>query len=207
MTPCTATTINTYDQCAGAYADKFMDYPTYREMMTRFRDGYVTEGDAVLDIGCGPGNNAKLLREKGVRLTGIDLSAEMVTLAKAHVPGGDFRVGDIRELPEIGPFDAVVASFCIVHITPGETRELMARIASLLVPGGALYLSFMVGKNDGYEATSFSSGGEIHFTYHDPDQIVGWLADNDLSVVESRQSDYPEADGSVTTDIFLFARK
>ncbi|WP_300673193.1 class I SAM-dependent methyltransferase [Desulfoluna sp.] len=207
MTKHMETTIRTYDQCAGAYADKFMDYPAYQEMMVRFRDRYVTDGDAVLDIGCGPGNNAVLLSEKKVRLTGIDLSPEMVKRAQAHVPQGDFQVGDIRALPEIGPFHAVIASFCIVHITSAEARKVIDKVASLLAPGGALYLSFMVGKQDGYETACFSDGGEIHFIYHDPDQVKDWLAENHLSIVETHQSDYPEPDGSLTTDIFLFVRK
>ncbi|SCY07891.1 aminotransferase class I/II-fold pyridoxal phosphate-dependent enzyme [Desulfoluna spongiiphila] len=207
MTDSLKTTISTYDDCADAYADKFMDYPAYREMMIRFRDTYVKKGAAVLDIGCGPGNNAALLSEKKVALTGIDLSAEMVNRARAHVPSGDFRVGDIRDLSGLGTFDVVIASFCIVHITPEEARGVIKEAASLLVPGGALYLSFMVGKKDGYETTSFSGGGEIHFTYHDPEAVKGWLAENQLSVVETHLSDYPEGDGSITTDTFLFIRK
>jgi len=207
MTDSLKTTISTYDDCAGAYADKFMDYPEYREMMIRFRDTYVVEGAAVLDIGCGPGNNAALLCEKKVALTGIDLSAEMVSLARAHVPSGDFRVGDIRDLSGLGTFDVVIASFCIVHITPEEARGVIKEAASLLAPGGVLYLSFMVGKKDGYDTASFSGGGKLHFTYHDPEAVNGWLAENQLTVVETHLSDYPEEDGSITTDTFLFIRK
>lgn len=207
MTDSTKTTIDTYDQCADAYAEKFMEYPEYQKMMVRFRDGYVKAGDAVLDIGCGPGNNAKIVSEKGVILMGIDLSADMVERAKSHVPTGFFRKGDMRRIYETGPFDVVIASFCIVHLIPEETRELIHKMASLLESGGALYLSFMVGKKDGFETTSFSGDGEIYFVYHDPDQIKGWLKETHLTVVESHLSDYTEEDGSITTDAFLFIRK
>ena len=207
MIDSTETTIGTYDRCADAYADKFMDYPEYQKMMVRFRDGYVKAGDAVLDIGCGPGNNAKVVGEKGVTLMGIDLSAEMVARAKTHVPTGFFRKGDMRRIYETGPFDVVIASFCIVHLLPEEARSLLHRVASLLSPGGTFYLSFMVGKKDGFETTSFSGGGEIHFVYHDPDQIKGWLEETELVIEESHQRDYAEDDGSMTTDTFLFIRK
>jgi len=203
----TKTTIDTYDQCADAYTDKFMNYPKYQEMMVRFRDGFIKEDDAVLDIGCGPGNNGKIVSEAGVTLMGIDLSAEMVARAKANVPTGFFRKGDIRRIYEKGPFDVMIASFSIVHLLPEETRELIHRVAELLVPGGTFYLSFMVGKKDGFETTSFSGGGEIHFTYHDPEQIKAWLEETNLTIEETHVSDYPEDDGSITTDTFLFIRK
>jgi len=209
MTSRLKTTISTYDDSAAAYADKFMDYAPYREMMIRFRDSYVPEGAAVLDIGCGPGNNAVLMTGKKASVTGIDLSAEMVSLAKAHMPSGDFcfRVGDIRDLSGLGTFDVVIASFCIVHISPEEARGVITEVASCLAPGGALYLSFMVGKKDGYETAGFSGGRKLHFTYHDPEAVKGWLAENHLAVEETHLSDYPEPDGSITTDMFLFVRK
>ena len=207
MTEKMETTIATYDKCADAYAERFMNYPDYQKMMVLFRDKYIKAGDAVLDIGCGPGNNAKIVSETEVTLMGIDLSAEMVEQAKTHVPTGFFRKGDMRRIYETGPFDVVIASFCIVHLQAEEARSLFHRLAALLEPGGVLFLSFMVGKENGFETTRFSDGEEIFFVYHDTDQIKEWLAEVELKVVEHHDQDYTEEDGTITTDTFLFVQK
>ncbi|MCP4116279.1 MAG: class I SAM-dependent methyltransferase [Desulfobacteraceae bacterium] len=195
-----------YDNNAAKYADKFMSFAPYGEKIRRFRDRYVKENSTLLDLGCGPGNNAAILsRMEGVRITGLDLSREMVRLAKAHVPEGDFRVTDLRELDFKEHCDVVVASFCIVHLTLEETASLIRKIGTILKSGGHLYLSFMEGRGQGFETTSFSED-EIFFNYYDRDTITALLAQNHLAVVETLEGEYEEQDGSVTTDIFMVAQ-
>lgn len=199
-------TTTAYDNNAGRYADKFMAFAPYAEKMCRFRDRYVTENSTLLDLGCGPGNNAVLLsRVEGIRIIGMDLSREMVRLAKANVPEGDFCVKDLRDLEFKEPCDAVLASFCIVHLTLEETATLIRKIAGILKPSGHLYISFMEGQGQGFETTSFSED-EIFFNYYDREKIAALLARNHLAVVETLEGDYEEQDGSVTTDIFMVAQ-
>ncbi|MBI9087883.1 MAG: class I SAM-dependent methyltransferase [Desulfobacterium sp.] len=199
-------TTTAYDNNAERYADKFMAFAPYAEKIRRFRDRYVTENSTLLDLGCGPGNNAAILSTvENLRIIGMDLSREMVRLAKANVPEGDFSVKDLRDLDFKEPCDAVVASFCIVHLTLEETAILIRKIARILKPGGHLYLSFMEGRGQGFETTSFS-GDEIFFNYYGRDKIAALLEQNQLAVVETLEGDYEEQDGSFTTDIFMVAQ-
>ncbi len=128
-------------------------------------------GDAVLDVGCGPGRHAIALAEFGCEVVGLDISERFVEVATASAeqlegPGSAvFRVADARRLGDIGDlaarFDAVV-SLCQgafgLSGGPGTadqpvldgdlvlpTRELdesiMAGMAGALKPGGSIVVS------------------------------------------------------------------
>lgn len=64
----------------------------------------------------------------------------------------------------------------------------------------------MEGKGQGFEKTSFSED-EIFFNYYDRDYMRERLKHHNLELLEDLAEDYPEKDGSVTKDIFMFARR
>jgi SAM-dependent methyltransferase len=59
----------------------------------------VGKGARVLDVGCGAGRAAQMAAERGASMAGLDASAKMIEIAKRRTPSGDFRVGDMQELP------------------------------------------------------------------------------------------------------------
>ncbi len=56
-------------------------------------------GTAYLDAGCGSGMAAQIAAERGVRVSGLDATANLIAIAKTRVPDGDFHVGDLEDLP------------------------------------------------------------------------------------------------------------
>ncbi|SDP21173.1 Methyltransferase domain-containing protein [Pedococcus dokdonensis] len=102
-----------------------------------------TTPSLVADLACGTGTMSVLMAELGHRVQGVDLSAEMVRLARAKsAPFGSaiaVEQGDAGEPPlEPGSFDVVFAR----HIlwTLPEPTEALRRWAALLRPGGRLVL-------------------------------------------------------------------
>ena len=69
-------------------------------------------GLAVLDAGCGTGYLSRKLRDRGARVTGVDLAARRIEIARADHPDIDFRVDSCTELATLGDeqFDLVVAN-------------------------------------------------------------------------------------------------
>jgi 2-polyprenyl-3-methyl-5-hydroxy-6-metoxy-1,4-benzoquinol methylase len=200
-------TITAYDKNALSYSDKFVNFSSYTEKIKKFRDSYVKENATLLDMGCGPGHNAAILsRVDNLKIIGFDLSREMVKLAKANAPGAEFHVKDINAFESGEPCDVVIASFCIVHLTQEETESLLEKISIILKPGGHLYLSFMEGKGQGFETTSFSED-EIFFNYYDRNYMRERLNHHNLELLEDFAEAYPEKDGAVTRAIFMFARR
>ncbi len=99
-------------------------------------------GLAVLDAGCGTGYLAAKLRDRGARVTGVDLAERMVAIARADHPDIDFRVDSCTELATLGDgqFDLVVANYVLMD-TP-DLAATMRAFARVLRPGGAAVLVF-----------------------------------------------------------------
>ncbi|KJK36140.1 SAM-dependent methyltransferase [Streptomyces variegatus] len=95
----------------------------------------------VLDLGCGTGSLSLLASERGHRVTGVDLSPAMVTLARGKLAGRDavFLVGDAAA-PPVGEqrFDAVLVRH-VLWALPDPGRALR-HWCGLLRPGGRLVL-------------------------------------------------------------------
>lgn len=203
----TQSTIEAYNRSGEAYADKFMAYEPYARQVQAFAD-LLSDGFRILDLGCGPGNVARqIAAEKSVHITGIDLSDSMIKLARANVPKGNFFTEDIRHVKFAAEkFDAIVLSFCIVHLHKQEAYDLINRAIGWLCSGGLLYISFMEGKPAGFETTSFSKE-PIYFNYYESETIQDLLITNGIKLLRVVNQDYPELDGTITTDVFIFGSK
>ena len=100
---------------------------------------------AVLDVGCGTGENSLFLAAEGHEVWGIDsapLALEKARLkAKDRQLNAKFLVHDALDLPSIGrKFDAVIDSG-LFHVLSDEEREVFARgLATVLRPGGTYFM-------------------------------------------------------------------
>ena len=72
----------------------------------------------MLDLGCGTGvPTAGMLAESGLEVVGIDVSTEMLALARRNVPTGRFVAMDVMELDDsLGRFDAACAFFSLLML-------------------------------------------------------------------------------------------
>jgi SAM-dependent methyltransferase len=124
-----------YDQLefGGTYHLAFRDLPALVKK-------HVTGGSAV-DFGCGTGRSSRFLQQLGFVTVGLDVSAEMVAVARDRDPEGDYRViedGDFSSVPA-GSCDLVQSAFTFDNI-PGYERKarLFAGLRGLLGPQGRL---------------------------------------------------------------------
>lgn len=68
----------------------------------------VRSGSACCDVGCGSGLAAQIATQRGAHIAGLDAAEELLHIARCRVPEGDFRLGDLEDLPfEDGMFDLV----------------------------------------------------------------------------------------------------
>jgi SAM-dependent methyltransferase len=96
--------------------------------------------DRVLDLGCGPGADAKVLREHTEDVVGLDLSTAMTRKAQTDVPSASFLVADGQTLPfSDSSFDAVWMRLVLLH-TP-DPAATMSEITRVLKPGGRVVLT------------------------------------------------------------------
>lgn len=77
----------------------------------------------MLDLGCGPGTDARLLASVGLKVRGVDLSPEMVAIARAR--GVEAEVGDLVDAE--GPVDGLFSDFGALDCVDGEALGAMVR--------------------------------------------------------------------------------
>ncbi len=121
------------------------DYETLQEL-TAAATGEAGAHD-ILELGVGTGETARRLLERhpDARLVGVDESPPMLEQAGALLPASvDLRVARLQDTLPAGPFDAVVSALAVHHLTAAEKRELFARVASVLRPGGVYVLADVV---------------------------------------------------------------
>jgi SAM-dependent methyltransferase len=123
---------------AGSY-DRLMGRVTDRVAETLLDLAGVGEGDRVLDVATGTGAVAAAAVARGAQVTGVDISEEMLRVARERVPAARFLAADAEELDLDEGFDAVLAGFLVNHL-PRPERAVRAW-AALLAPGGRLAFS------------------------------------------------------------------
>jgi SAM-dependent methyltransferase len=206
----TTETIAAYDATAEAYARTFRDFALYQAPRREFAS-LLDDGARILDLGCGPGTSSAYLRDlhRGFVLEGCDLSADMLAVARREVSEARFHVQDLRQpwsSSIAGPYDALVASFCIVHLDPAETAAFLDRLPSLCRDGSLLFLSWIEGTGSGFEHASF--GGEQRFWYcrHEGQALGLRLERTGWQILRQLRVRYPNPDGTFDPEGFVFAR-
>src|SRR5215218_7652770 len=121
MSERTAETQASYDRVADEYAarnaDELAHKPFDRVLLDRLAREVGDRGP-IYDLGCGPGQVARYLHERGAAACGIDLSLAMVAEARRRHPGIDFQQGDILDLAGVpaAAFGGVAAFYSLIHI-------------------------------------------------------------------------------------------
>ena len=113
-------------------------------------------GQAVLDVGCGTGSLATLVKSlnPGVLVTGIDPDPKALERAmrKAARAGVSIRLdrgfADALPYPDVS-FDRVLSSFVFHHIAPSERVRMLSEARRVLKPGGSLHLLDFAGAETG----------------------------------------------------------
>jgi 2-polyprenyl-3-methyl-5-hydroxy-6-metoxy-1,4-benzoquinol methylase len=99
----------------------------------------VRSGDRVLDVATGTGAVAAAAVARGASVTGVDISEEMLAVARERVPEARFAQADAEELGLGERFDVLVAGFLINHLPHPERAA--TTWAGALAPGGRVVLS------------------------------------------------------------------
>ncbi|MCI0476889.1 MAG: class I SAM-dependent methyltransferase, partial [Anaerolineales bacterium] len=119
-------TIQTYDAIAAEFARDTWNIRLARALDSFARD--LIPAARVLDLGCGPGRDIELLRQRGYHVVGADLSLGMLREARARV-GGALWCGDMRDLGCASQaFDGVWLCATLLHLPRVDAPRALAEV-------------------------------------------------------------------------------
>ena len=122
------------------YASVGKDYPAEANRVRRFIQKYKqSNGDRLLDVGCGTGVHANLLG-KHYQVEGLDIEQKMLAVARKNYPNIRFQQGDMVNFKSKSKFDIVVCLFSAIgHVkTKPRLQRTIKNMAQHLLPGGVL---------------------------------------------------------------------
>jgi SAM-dependent methyltransferase len=109
-------------------------------------------GAAYCDVGCGSGMAAQLADARGAAVSGIDAADKLLAIARARVPGGDFRLGDLERLPFADRSFDIVTGFNAFQFAADPVAALREARRVAKPTGRVVVMTW--GTPDGMEAAS-----------------------------------------------------
>ncbi|HMK26601.1 MAG TPA: class I SAM-dependent methyltransferase [Chitinophagaceae bacterium] len=192
--------IECYDRTAKNYADKYGDELSHKEfdrtLLTAFASVNRNKGK-IIDLGCGPGQTTKYLADCGCKdVLGVDLSPEMVKVAKEINPQLDFETADMLKLPyPAKTFGAALAFYSIVHFDYPQINIAFQEIKRVLVNNGHFLFSFHVGDNSIHRDEFLDQPVNIDFYFFQPPKIIELLTATGFDLVDSLdRQHYPDVE-------------
>jgi ubiquinone/menaquinone biosynthesis C-methylase UbiE len=168
-----------HDVLAEFYADRLADamdhMPGDRAVLGLFCDLTLAAGlgTSIGDVGCGTGRLEPWLAARGLSPRGIDLSPEMIRVARRDHPDFEFGLADLRELPFAdASLAGVVCWYSLMYLAPSDRPAAFSELARVVRPGGYLVTAFKAGDSQ-VRRGGRSAGLDIAFD-------VYWLSPDEM---------------------------
>ena len=161
--------------------------------------GLCARRSLALDAGCGAGRPlTRRLIDEGFAVTGIDLSAGMLELARSQVPEARLLRADLRSFDEGVRYDLIVAWDSLFHLPYGDQRRALHHLVGLLEEAGVIL--FTAGGLDD-ERTGEMHGERFYYSSLSSGTYAGILEEDGLEMV------LVEDDQAPTPHVVFVARR
>ncbi|MEP3345834.1 MAG: class I SAM-dependent methyltransferase [Litoreibacter sp.] len=142
----------------------------------------VATGGRVLDLGCGPGNSARMMQDAGLVVDASDASPEMIAIAKAR-HNIDARLESFDDLTARDCYDGIWANFSLLHAPRADMPRHLRSIHRALKSRGVLHLGLKTGDTEGRDEVG------RFYTYYSETEIRGLLSDADFTFYTIRHGE------------------
>jgi SAM-dependent methyltransferase len=170
---------SSYDRVAAHYATEYFDElarkPFDRRLLDQFAKSVAGKGE-VFDVGCGPGQIARYLKDRGVNVRGLDLSEKMIDAARNLSPDIPFDRGDMLALDQ--PSDSlagIVSFYAVIHLQREHVTRALKEMFRVLQPEGRLLVSFHGGEGQLHRDEWYGEPVSIEVTLMTRDEMQSYL--------------------------------
>jgi ubiquinone/menaquinone biosynthesis C-methylase UbiE len=164
-----------YVEFVGTEITEATEGPLDRSMLVTFVE-LVSEagGSQVADVGCGPGRAAAFLAARGLHPVGVDISPELLALARGAHPDLQFEEGRLTALPfEDRTLAGAVCWYSIIYTSPSHLGVAFIELARVLDAAGYLLLAFQAGGGETVEqGKSLDLDTTVTAFRHSPDVVT-----------------------------------
>lgn len=133
----------------------------------------------VLEIGCGTGNEAVLLKEMGYDYLGTDISEGMLSVAKSRCSDATFVCHDFRVPVESSEFDGILGFASLLHLEKDEIVPTLKTLRKQLRSGGVGLFTLKEG-----QGTEIDSKGRF-YSYYSSEEITKKFVDAGFVVLDA----------------------
>ena len=160
----------------------------------------------LLELGCGAGVPCTQLIAQHGHVTGIDISAAQVALAKQHIPDATLIQADMMTLTfPLASFDAIVAFYSIIHLPRPEQAVLIERLATWLRPGGWFLANLGVSNDPGSIEPEWL-GTAMYWSSYDAQTNLDLVGQAGFTLVETDIL-IDDEDGESVSFLWILAKK
>lgn len=195
------------DEYVARIYDELRHKPLDRELLDRLVREAAPLGP-LCDVGCGPGQVARYLRDRGAVVSGLDLSEAMLARARMQNPDLAFHHGDLRALPfPDESLGGIAAFYALVHLPRAEVTAALRELGRVLRRGGALLIAFHLGDEVIHLDEWWGKPVSVDFTFFRTNEMAGYVRHAGLLLAESIERDpYPEVEHP-SRRAYLLAKK
>ena len=158
--------------------------PWLKAAIDTFADA-VRDLGPVVDVGCGPGTVTAYLRERGVDVSGVDLSPRMIEHARRLYPECRFSVGSATDL-DLRPESCggLLGWWSLFNLPRNVLTEVLGSSQRALVPGGQLIIATHVGDDDAARTEAYGGVPVQWTTYRwQPDELASLIEQAGMRIV------------------------
>lgn len=198
-----------YDKIAEEYLKKFRSGSGADKHSKRYLKKLVKlvpKDSKVLDLGCGAGIPITKFLTRFYKVTGADISAKQIELAKKNVPRATFIKADMVEIDfPADSFDAIVSFYAIFHIPRECHKELLRKIFTMLNPGG--YFLGTMGARELKEGTEENwLGAPMYWSHFGKEKNIEILKDIGFNILISNV-EVEKEDNKEVEHLYVLAQK
>lgn len=175
-----------YEASAAAWAGRWEDKTFIAPRFDRFRD-LLSEGARVLDLGCGPGLDAREHSARSLQVVGVDLTRAMLDYARGRSGLARCIHGDLRHLPFADrSFDGVWASASLLHLPKDQVDGALGEVSRIVRPAGVFYTAMKLGDHDAFQNArpGHPVHGRRYFAHYQPGEWTQRLRDAGFDLIE-----------------------